>query len=339
MPLKMYKESLNKVGIQSVSSIFAIAAGKGGVGKSTMTALLARSLSKRGKKVGILDADIYGASLCEILQAPALKVSEEGVIYPAEVDGIKIVSMAHFKQKHDPFIARAPFVISAIENFLYKVNWGDLDILLIDFPPGTGDIHITLAQKAPITAALLVTTPQELSLSQVSKTAHLFHKLRIPFLGIIENMSYYCSPSQETLFPFGRDGGKRLSSLLNIPCLDHIPLDSGIEKKYFEFKSVCQAIEKKTFHFPKENLELESVRFLDKNLLEFLWNDGVRSICTAQKICEACPCAGCQESEERTSLKAAEIREVVRVGRYALRFIFTEGCQKGIYDFSLLRSL
>ena len=337
MALKMYKSISFKKGLKKVKCVMAVASGKGGVGKTTFTALLAKYLQKKGKNVGILDADIYGASICEIFKPDALKTDEEGGIFPAQVQDISLVSMAHFKQSHDAFIARAPFATAAIEKFLNDVYWGELDFLFIDFPPGTGDIHLTLAQKAPITASLLITTPQHLSVVQVVKTASMFNKLKIPILGVIENMSHFLLEGGQKCFPFGQDGGQMLAQSLNTPLLAQIPLQQNIEKQetFSLFESIYSAIKS------REDVslnEVSSIELVDKNILHIGFKEGSVLKYFIKDLQSACPCAACSEKvpfiQEGVSLSQAE-----NVGRYALRFTFSSGCSKGIFSYALLRTL
>ena len=211
---------------RAIKRVIAVAAGKGGVGKSTVTVNLARALSERGAKVGILDTDIYGPSVRRMLPEDRAPVREGEFIIPAICDGISVVSMAYFCQEAEPTAVRAPIVNKIISQFIREVDWGGLDYLLIDFPPGTGDIQLTLGQIASLTCALMVTTPQELALMDVRKAAVVFNMVKVPVLGVIENLSYYyCSESKEKKSLFGSGGGARLSHELGVPLLGELPID------------------------------------------------------------------------------------------------------------------
>lgn len=230
MPLPMYSESEKKP-LAEIRYILGIAAGKGGVGKSTLTAHLALALTRLGQKVGVLDADLYGPSLRKMLPE-AQKPSVEGeIIHPAISQGIKVVTMSYFRAENDAVVVRAPIANGIINQFLTCVSWGQLDFLLIDFPPGTGDIQLTLAQKSHLTGAIIVTTPQEIALLDVRKAINMFQQVRIPILGIVENMSYYLSPySDEKEYIFGKGGGERLSNEFGAPFFGEIPLDPAVCK-------------------------------------------------------------------------------------------------------------
>lgn len=223
MPLKIYQDKVQN------PCVIGIAAGKGGVGKSTLTALLALSLKELNYRVGILDADLYGPSLRKMLPEDKLPLKKEQRLLPASSQGIKLMSMAFFRDETQATVVRAPIANGLIQQFLQDVEWGDLDFLLIDFPPGTGDIQITLAQKGHLSGALIVTTPQEIALLDVRKCMKMFEQMHIPLLGVIENMSFYQpSPDKEKVYPFGRGGGKKLAVESGIPLIGSIPLDPQI---------------------------------------------------------------------------------------------------------------
>jgi len=213
--------------------ILGIAAGKGGVGKSSLTVNLALSLQKMGKRVGILDADLYGPSIRKMLpeEVPARVREDNQKIQPAERKGIQLITVSYFQDSEKAMIVRAPIANGLIKQFFHSVDWGDLDLLLIDFPPGTGDIQLTLLQQAPFSGGLVITTPQEVALQDVSKAIALFHQMHVPVLGCVENMSYFEDPvSKQRHFPFGRQGGWRLSQQEGIPFLGEIPIDGEISR-------------------------------------------------------------------------------------------------------------
>lgn len=226
MPLPMF----NPQGIQpKIHHIIAIAAGKGGVGKSTVAVNLALVLKESGYKVGILDADLYGPSINKMLPLDRLPSQKGERIFPGLSHGLKIISMAHFSEEGKAKAVRAPIANSIIAQFLEKVQWEELDFLLIDFPPGTGDIQITLAQKAKIEGALMVTTPQDVAGIDVIKAIDLFKAVNIPILGIIENMSYLKVPGLlDVLRPFGSGGGEKIARDCGAPLIAKIPIDEKI---------------------------------------------------------------------------------------------------------------
>ncbi|MBS4167913.1 Mrp/NBP35 family ATP-binding protein [Parachlamydia sp. AcF125] len=228
MPIPMF-DNVPMPSSPSIQHVIAIAAGKGGVGKSTLAVNLALALKKLGYKAGILDADIYGPSIRKMLPEDRLPTQQEREITPALCQGIQMISMAYFRPENEAAVVRAPIANQVISQFLQSVSWGQLDYLLIDFPPGTGDIQLTLSQQANLTGAVVITTPQEISLLDVRKAVHMFNQVKIPLIGIIENMSYYEDPySQEKRFIFGEGGGKKLALEIGAPLLGSIPLHPEI---------------------------------------------------------------------------------------------------------------
>lgn len=211
--------------LEKIKYIIGVAAGKGGVGKSSVTVNLADALHKQGYRVGVLDTDIYGPSIRRMLPEDRIPVQQGEVITPALCRGIKMISMAYFRREGEAAVVRAPIANGIIQQFLNQVDWGELDYLLIDFPPGTGDVQLTLSQHAHLTGAIIVTTPQEVALLDVRKAMHMFHQVRIPILGIVENMSYYWhEKTQEMIYVFGKGGGEKLAQESAVPLLGNIPL-------------------------------------------------------------------------------------------------------------------
>lgn len=229
MPFPMYQNKAPAHPLATITSIIAVAAGKGGVGKSSVTVNLALALKAKGYQVGIMDTDIYGPSIRRMLPEDRLPIQKEGKIIPALCSGIKMLSMAYFRKEHEAAAVRAPIANGLISQFIKNVDWGVLDFLLIDFPPGTGDVQLTLSQQANLTGAVMVTTPQEVALMDVRKAMNLFHQVKIPILGIVENMSYYFnSHTNQPEYIFGKGGGERLANESGIPFLGQIPLDPMI---------------------------------------------------------------------------------------------------------------
>ncbi|WBQ13824.1 Mrp/NBP35 family ATP-binding protein [Hyphomonadaceae bacterium BL14] len=207
--------------------IIAVASGKGGVGKSTVAANLAGACVKLGLKTGLMDADIYGPSAPRIFglsDAPGLRKTDAG-IQPLEAHGVKLVSMGFLVGERDPVVWRGPMVTGAIRQFLNEVDWGDLDVLIIDMPPGTGDAQLAIAQGTPISGVVIVSTPQTLALDDARKAVALFDRTEIPILGIIENMSFFlCPHCGEGTEIFGRGGARAEAELIGAPFLGEIPL-------------------------------------------------------------------------------------------------------------------
>jgi ATP-binding protein involved in chromosome partitioning len=191
-------------GIEKVGRFVAVASGKGGVGKTTVAVNLALALSKRGLRVGLLDADVYGPSIPVMLGLQACPMGEEGMLVPPEQFGMEVMSLGFLVDEDQPVIWRGPMVSKAITEFLGKVQWGELDYLVVDLPPGTGDPSITISRALPRASVIIVTTPQAVALADVRKAVSMFRKLDKPILGVVENMAYFrCSHSDEKIPIFG----------------------------------------------------------------------------------------------------------------------------------------
>ncbi len=237
MPLPIYSQDKPKPVI--IENMIAIAAGKGGVGKSTVTVNLALALRSMGYQVGVLDTDIYGPSVRQMLPEDRLPTQKGEIIQPAICAGIKMLSMAYFRRAEEATIVRAPIANGLISQFIKNIDWGTLDFLLFDFPPGTGDIQLTLCQQAKLTGALMVTTPQEVALLDVRKAMKMFDQVHVPILGVIENMSGFIPPGcSEPIYPFGKGGGEKLASSNGVPFLGSIPLDELLCRCGDEGKSI-----------------------------------------------------------------------------------------------------
>ena len=218
-------------GLSTVKNIIAVASGKGGVGKSTVSLNLALALSQTGAKVGLLDADIYGPSIPLMLGMKDGNMQvENNKLQPADSNGLKVVSFGFFaQQEQQAAIYRGPIISGILKQFLVDTSWTDLDYLIVDLPPGTGDIPLTLAQTIPITGILVVTTPQDVASHVAVKAIGMFNKLNVPIIGVVENMSHFtCENCNEKHYIFGEGGAKRISEKFNIPYLGEIPLNSGI---------------------------------------------------------------------------------------------------------------
>lgn len=215
--------------LPQVQHVVAVSSGKGGVGKSTVAVNLAVALAASGAKVGLLDADIYGPNVPMMLGVGKQPEQKDGKIIPAESHGVKVISMGFFVAEDTAVVWRGPMIHSAIQQFLRDVIWGELDHLLVDLPPGTGDAQLTLAQLVPLCGAVTVTTPQEVALHDVRKGMMMFQKVNVPLLGLIENMSYFvCGHCGERTEIFSHGGGERAAEKLGIPFLGHIPIDPAI---------------------------------------------------------------------------------------------------------------
>lgn len=345
MPLKILQQP-------KIKNILAIAAGKGGVGKSTVTVQLGLALKHLGARVGILDSDIYGPSIRNMLpeERPPQQVGENFI--PALCKGIKMMSMAYFRGKNQAAAVRAPVANGIINQFLKNVEWGDLDFLLIDFPPGTGDIQLTLAQQAQLNGALLVTTPQEVALLDVRKALNLFQQVKVPILGVVENMSYYYHPTtDEKLYLFGRGGGERLAQENSIPYLGEIPIDPEISHCGDTGRSLrgTGTVGEAAFVLLAESLlshlkpdveePIKKIELITPSVLRLEWADGFVKEFTASELQKHCPCAGCKERGVSSYEGVCAVSEIRKVGRYAIRLNYTKGCSHGLYSYELLKEL
>ncbi len=217
--------------MKTVKNIIGVASGKGGVGKSTVSLNLALALSQTGAKVGLLDADIYGPSIPLMLGMKDGHMEvEDNKLQPAESNGLQVVSFGFFaEQSHQAAIYRGPIISGILKQFLVDTNWSNLDYLIVDLPPGTGDIPLTLAQTIPITGILVVTTPQDVASNVAVKAVGMFEKLNVPIIGVVENMSHFICPNcNDKHYIFGNGGAKKISEQFKIPFLGEIPLNPGI---------------------------------------------------------------------------------------------------------------
>ena len=221
-----------KRGVPGIESIIAVASGKGGVGKSTTAVNLALALHAAGKRVGILDADIYGPSLPRLLGLSGKPETVDGkVLKPMERYGVKAMSMGFLVEEETPMIWRGPMVMSALTQLLREVAWGELDILVVDMPPGTGDAQLTMAQQVPLAGAVIVSTPQDLALIDARKGLNMFRRVDVPVLGIVENMSYFVAPDTGKRYDiFGNGGAEREAERLGVPFLGAVPLTMEVRE-------------------------------------------------------------------------------------------------------------
>lgn len=216
--------------LPNIKNIIAVASGKGGVGKSTTTVNLALALAAEGARVGILDADIYGPSQSMMMGINARPQSEDGnTMEPLENYGVQVMSIGFLVDPDEAMIWRGPMAVQALEQLLRQTNWKDLDYLVVDMPPGTGDIHLTLSQKVPITGAVVVTTPQDIALMDARKGVKMFEKVGVPMLGVVENMAVHvCSQCGHAEHIFGSGGGQKMAADYHLPYLGALPLDIKI---------------------------------------------------------------------------------------------------------------
>ena len=245
--------SRGKRGVPGIEAIIAVASGKGGVGKSTTAVNLALGLAANGLRVGVLDADIYGPSMPRLLGIRGRPQTKDGkTLLPMENYGLKVMSIGFLVEEETPMIWRGPMVISALTQMLREVEWGPLDVLVVDMPPGTGDAQLTMAQQVPLAGAVIVSTPQDLALIDARKGLNMFRKVDVPLLGIVENMSYFIAPDTGKRYDiFGHGGARREAERLGVPFLGEVPLVMGIRESSDEGRPVVasepQGVEAKIY--------------------------------------------------------------------------------------------
>ena len=235
--------------LSGVKNIIAVASGKGGVGKSTVAVNLAAALARNGAKVGLMDADIYGPSIptmFNLFERPDITVQKK--LIPLEKYGIKLVSMGFLVDVNQAMVWRGPMVTSAIKQFMNDVEWGELDYMILDLPPGTGDIQLTIVQSVPLSGAVIVSTPQNVALDDVRKGVAMFHKVNVPVLGVIENMAYFSPPDapDKKYYIFGQGGASQLADELAVPVLGEIPLEQPIRESGDNGKPIVLADQEST---------------------------------------------------------------------------------------------
>ncbi len=323
------------------------------------------ALAKKGAKVGLMDADVYGPSIPTILGITEKPLAAPGNrLLPVEKFGIKVISMGFFVPSNEAVIWRGPMLHKMVQDFLGVVDWGELDYLIVDLPPGTGDIQLSLCQTIPLTGAVIVSTPQDVAWNVAQKAIVMFDKLNAPVLGIIENMSRHvcsqCGHEEET---FGSGGARRAAELLGIPFLGEIPLLKAIRSSADAGNPVVNAdpAGAAAIRFLKiaENLAAQvSIRHMGQKgrpipakisppgseSIEIDWSDGRHTRHAARDLRLACPCAGCvNEITGQRTLRPETVPADVRpvsvnpVGSYALQVVWSDGHSTGLYSYDLLR--
>lgn len=353
-------------GLSRVKNIIAVASGKGGVGKSTVSVNLAVALKRTGATVGLMDADIYGPSQPGMLGSRDARPDiSSGHLKPINKYGIDFISMGLLVSDETPVIWRAPIAMKMIQQFIGSVTWGELDYLFIDLPPGTGDVQLTLAQQASLTGAIIVTTPQQVALGVAHKGLRMFQQVNVPIVGIIENMSgFTCEHCGKETAIFKEGGGKQMAEQLRVPYLGAIPLDTSIMNSGEEgvpvlnngtdttaakaFISVAEAVRKNAESIMRviAQTEPKKIQLSNEGNLMITWPDGHESVYTPHTLRISCPCASC--IDEDTGKKTLDVDRVPLdiqitgynpVGRYGVAIAFSDGHNTGIYIFDRLRGL
>lgn len=353
--------------LKGVKHVIAVGSGKGGVGKSTTAINLAVALHKLGAKVGLLDADIYGPSLPKLMGTREMPQQIGERVIPVQVHGIKCMSMGLLGGEA-PAVWRGPMASRALTQFLSEVDWGELDYLIVDLPPGTGDIQITLSQAIRLSGALIVMTPQGLATEIASKGLKMFQQLRVPVLGIVENMSEYVCPECGHHDPiFQRGGGETVSKNLGLPLLQKFPIDSALVSDSDNGTPVnisrpdSESARLFTELAQKMAAELSAVLSgtrqdrpvvvsVEPNapakVLKLGWNDGRQSLLSFVDLRFQCPCAHCvDEHSGQRKIKRESIKpdvapgRIQTVGNYAISIHWSDGHDTGIYSYDYLNRL
>lgn len=335
-----------------VKHLIAISSCKGGVGKSTVAVLLAKALQRAGHKVGLLDADVYGPSAPSLLHCHHPDIEVEGPnFYPVDIEGMKVMSMG-FVMGESPAIVRGPIVSRYVQQVLMQCQWGELDYLIIDLPPGTGDIQLTLVQQVALDGAVIVTTPHMLSLVDVAKGILMFEKVNVPVLGIVENMCAFTPEgSDTTYYPFGRSEGSLqrrfgIGTLAELPITQGMsdPLQPGAEVEA-SFDALATAMGDAVVASQGSQAAPPEVEVLP-GAVRFVFNDGLSAAIPNHTLRCACPCAMCvDENSGKRLLDPAQVPNTVSpealqpLGNYAMVFEWSDGHTTGIYPWAYLRKL
>lgn len=354
-------------GLEGVKNIIAISSGKGGVGKSTVAVNLALAIARTKAKVGLMDADVYGPSVPKMLAGQQRPGGQDGKILPVSRYNVKFMSMGLLTDKDTPVIWRGPMATRLIQQFLGGVVWGELDYLLIDLPPGTGDVQLTLTQSAPLTGAVIVTTPQDVAVNVTMRGIRMFEEVKVPIIGLIENMSgFVCSHCNHETQIFRQGGGRKAAQEVGVRFLGGIPIDPelalasdkgepvvGIDKdkrplSAQAFDKIAKALVSEIEFIQRETQAVEAspreVRNDEKEVI-IVWPDKTTRH-PFRELRLACACAQCVD--EITGKKRVDENKVPAnvyplgfkpIGRYGLQISWSDGHGTGIYTFNRLRKM
>jgi ATP-binding protein involved in chromosome partitioning len=345
------KSEKNKNGLSNVRNLIAVSSSKGGVGKSTVAANIARELTARGFKTGLLDADIFGPSIPTLfnLHNIDIQADKDKNMIPVEVNKLKIMSFGFFLGD-SPAILRGPIVSGYIQQLLTGVAWGDLDYLIIDMPPGTGDIQLTMTQTVQLSGAVIVTTREALSLVDVAKGIEMFETVNVPMLGVVENMSHFiCDNCDKKHYLFGSDKENIITEKYGLETLLELPLKKSItnhlDKPHSDpdikelVDKVARAIGKMTFA-----AKIIPQYEYDDEKLSFVWSDGTRSEVKNIDLRADCGCAVCVDEYSGEKLlkredveKGVKPTDITPLGNYALKITWSDGHSSGIYPYRQIR--
>ncbi len=349
--------------LEGVKRVIAVSSCKGGVGKSTVAVNLAVALAGNSARVGLADVDVYGPSAPLMLGISGQpEPIADNLLPPAHAHGIEVMSMGFFLDENAPVVWRGPMAMSATRQFVRGVAWGELDWLVVDLPPGTGDIALTLAQEVPLDGAIVVTTPQDLALADVKRGIAMFHKVNTPVLGLVQNMSTFVCPSCGTRDDlFGSRSGEQLAAELGLPLLADIPIEESVRecgdegtpivvhapdhpaaRAFVELADRVARVVTEVAEAAAGPEPIEIAHDRERRTVRVTWSDGVTTEYTMKGLRGWCPCAQCQgHSGERNYVDAGDplLEAVEGVGRYAVRLIWSDGHRTGMYSYGYLREL
>lgn len=332
-------------GLHGVKRIIAVSSCKGGVGKSTVAAMLARTLAGRGISTGLLDADIYGPSVPTLfnLHNPAVYSNADQRILPVDAEGLKLMSFA-FLTGDGPTVLRGPMVSQYVQQLLLNVEWGDLDVLILDLPPGTGDIQLTISQSVQIDGAVIVTTPHQLSLTDVRKGIQMFDKVNVPVLGVVENMAWFvCDECEKKHYPFGTAGAKSLEKMFGLETLAELPVTQQLQLEYAgeTTDAVMRALGKSAF--AKKAVPAVTA---DGEAITLVWPDGETVRVSNAVLRKACSCALCiDEMTQVPILDPAGVPDDIHavrvgtIGNYAITVDWSDGHNTGFFPYKTIKEL
>lgn len=339
----------NPFSLSKVQHIIAVSSCKGGVGKSTMAAALAQELSHRGLKTGLLDADIYGPSLPSLFQLrePQVQANEFKLLVPLEYKGLKLMSFG-FLLGDAPAVMRGPIVTRYIQQLLFQTDWGELDYLILDMPPGTGDVQLTITQSIKLSGAVIVTTHHGLSLVDTVRGILMFEKVNVPVLGVIENMAYFLAPDTgKKYYIFGRQKAGALSkrfgitTLVEIPVLEELSGDISTYAGNAYIQKAVDGLLKAVEKAPSAQSQLKDAGVRDGQVV-LVFEDGRQLSAGAFDLRANCPCALCVS--ELTGQRVVDIKkipadinpvEILPLGNYAVGITWSDGHSSGIYPYSM----
>lgn len=352
--------------LPGVKNVLAVASGKGGVGKSTVAVNLAAALAETGARVGLLDADVYGPSVARMIGGQGEpQTSPQGKLVPFEAHGMKFMSMGMLVNDQTPVVWRGPMASGLIQQFLTKVEWGELDYLVLDLPPGTGDIQLTVTQTANLSGAVIVTTPQDVASEVAKRGLKMFGTVRVPVLGVVENMAYFKAPDTGKRYDIFRPrGGKRPHETFGVPLLGEIPIepelaalgDEGVPIVKAQptsltagaFRDLAKRVAAALSTIAMSQAQTGSPTEVDASgqHLRLKWDDGHESKYNFQRLRFNCSCAQCVDEHTGKKLLVLEFvdpnvrpRKIEQSGRYALQIHWSDNHSTGLYTFDRLRRI